>query len=105
MGGAARPRHLARRNDPARGAQLVRLLPHHPLELLGVQALGPVGEGLLRVVVHLDEQAIRARGGQPFMEYQLPESVLKLKQGFGRLIRTKRDRGTVVILDPRVRTN
>jgi ATP-dependent DNA helicase DinG len=49
-------------------------------------------------------EAIRARGGQPFMEYQLPESVLKLKQGFGRLIRTKRDRGMVVILDPRVRT-
>jgi ATP-dependent DNA helicase DinG len=49
-------------------------------------------------------EAIRARGGNPFMEYQLPESVLKLKQGFGRLIRTKRDRGMVVILDPRVRT-
>jgi ATP-dependent DNA helicase DinG len=49
-------------------------------------------------------EAIRARGGIPFMEYQLPESVLKLKQGFGRLIRTKRDRGMVVILDPRVRT-
>jgi ATP-dependent DNA helicase DinG len=49
-------------------------------------------------------EAIRARGGIPFMEYQLPEAVLKLKQGFGRLIRTKRDRGMVVILDPRVRT-
>jgi ATP-dependent DNA helicase DinG len=49
-------------------------------------------------------EAIRARGGNPFMEYQLPESVLKLKQGFGRLIRSKRDRGMVVILDPRIRT-
>jgi ATP-dependent DNA helicase DinG len=49
-------------------------------------------------------EAIRARGGSPFVEYQLPEAVLKLKQGFGRLIRTKRDRGMVVILDPRVRT-
>jgi ATP-dependent DNA helicase DinG len=49
-------------------------------------------------------EAIRARGGSPFMEYQLPEAVLKLKQGFGRLIRTKTDRGMVVILDPRVRT-
>jgi ATP-dependent DNA helicase DinG len=49
-------------------------------------------------------EAIRARGGNPFMEYQIPEAVLKLKQGFGRLIRTKRDRGMVVILDPRVRT-
>jgi len=49
-------------------------------------------------------EAIRSRGGNPFMEYQLPEAVLKLKQGFGRLIRTKQDRGMVVILDPRVRT-
>ncbi|MEX2560129.1 MAG: helicase C-terminal domain-containing protein, partial [Pirellulales bacterium] len=49
-------------------------------------------------------EAIRERGGSPFVEYQLPEAVLKLKQGFGRLIRTQQDRGTVVILDPRVRT-
>ena len=49
-------------------------------------------------------EAIRARGGNPFAEYQLPEAVLKLKQGFGRLIRTRSDRGMVVILDPRVRT-
>ncbi len=49
-------------------------------------------------------EAIRAAGRIPFTEYQLPEAVLKLKQGFGRLIRTQRDRGIVVILDPRVRT-
>lgn len=49
-------------------------------------------------------EAIRAAGGNPFMEYQVPEAVIKLKQGFGRLIRTKTDRGIVVILDPRVRT-
>lgn len=49
-------------------------------------------------------EAIRAAGGQPFIEYQLPEAVLKLKQGFGRLIRTRNDRGMVVILDPRVLT-
>ena len=49
-------------------------------------------------------EAIRVRGGNPFMEYQIPEAVLKLKQGFGRLIRTKRDRGMVVILDPRIRS-
>jgi ATP-dependent DNA helicase DinG len=49
-------------------------------------------------------EAIRAAGGNPFRDYQLPEAVLKLKQGFGRLIRTRRDRGRVVILDPRVRT-
>ena len=49
-------------------------------------------------------EAIRAAGGNPFRDYQLPEAVLKLKQGFGRLIRTKHDTGMVVILDPRVRT-
>ncbi len=48
--------------------------------------------------------AIRAAGGNPFADYQLPEAVLKLKQGFGRLIRSKTDTGLVVILDPRVRT-
>jgi ATP-dependent DNA helicase DinG len=49
-------------------------------------------------------EAIRAAGGNAFAEYQLPEAVLKLKQGFGRLIRTGTDSGTVVILDPRMIT-
>lgn len=49
-------------------------------------------------------EAIRARGGNPFMEYQVPEAIIKLKQGFGRLIRAKTDHGQVVILDPRIQT-
>jgi ATP-dependent DNA helicase DinG len=49
-------------------------------------------------------EAIRRQGGNPFMEYQVPEAVIKLKQGFGRLIRSKTDTGQVVILDPRVKT-
>jgi ATP-dependent DNA helicase DinG len=49
-------------------------------------------------------EAITAAGGNAFAEYQLPEAVLRLKQGFGRLIRTREDRGTVVILDPRMLT-
>lgn len=49
-------------------------------------------------------EAIRSGGGNPFADYQLPEAALKLKQGFGRLIRSRLDRGTVVILDPRVLT-
>lgn len=49
-------------------------------------------------------EAIRAQGGNPFNEYQVPEAVIKLKQGFGRLIRTRTDTGMVAILDPRIRT-
>lgn len=49
-------------------------------------------------------EAIRNRGGNPFMEFQIPEAVIKLKQGFGRLIRSREDTGQVVILDPRIRT-
>lgn len=49
-------------------------------------------------------EAIRKRGGNPFMEYQVPEAAIRLKQGFGRLIRSQQDRGIVVLLDPRVRT-
>ena len=49
-------------------------------------------------------EAIRAAGGNPFLDYQLPEAVIKLKQGFGRLIRSKTDTGMVAILDPRVVT-
>lgn len=49
-------------------------------------------------------EAIRASGGNPFFDYQLPEAIIKLRQGFGRLIRTKSDRGIVVLLDPRIRS-
>ncbi|HZR22014.1 MAG TPA: ATP-dependent DNA helicase [Vicinamibacterales bacterium] len=48
--------------------------------------------------------AIRARGGEPFGEYQVPLAVLTLQQGLGRLIRHRRDRGVLAILDPRIRT-
>jgi len=47
-------------------------------------------------------EAIRRNGGNPFSDYQIPEAVIKLKQGFGRLVRSKNDRGIVVILDPRI---
>jgi ATP-dependent DNA helicase DinG len=47
---------------------------------------------------------IRALGGEPFREYQVPLAVLALQQGLGRLIRHRQDRGVLAILDPRVRT-
>ena len=49
-------------------------------------------------------ERIRQAGGNPFMDYQLPEAILKFKQGFGRLIRRAGDNGIVVILDPRIAT-
>jgi ATP-dependent DNA helicase DinG len=49
-------------------------------------------------------EAIEAAGGNPFMDYQVPLAVIKLKQGFGRLIRTTTDTGIVVLFDPRVLT-
>jgi ATP-dependent DNA helicase DinG len=49
-------------------------------------------------------EAIRRAGGNPFFDFQLPEAIIKLKQGFGRLVRRRDDHGIVVLLDPRVRT-
>jgi ATP-dependent DNA helicase DinG len=49
-------------------------------------------------------EAIRARGGEPFDEYQVPLAILALQQGLGRLIRHRRDRGVLAVLDPRLRT-
>jgi ATP-dependent DNA helicase DinG len=45
---------------------------------------------------------IESNGGDPFTEYSLPEAILKLRQGVGRLIRTKTDEGIIVILDNRI---
>ena len=47
-------------------------------------------------------ERIQASGRNPFTEYSLPQAALRLRQGFGRLIRTQRDRGVVILLDKRV---
>ena len=49
-------------------------------------------------------EAIRQAGGNPFADYQLPEAVIRFKQGFGRLIRSSSDTGIVVCLDHRIVT-
>ncbi|GCD82122.1 ATP-dependent helicase DinG [Parageobacillus thermoglucosidasius] len=53
-------------------------------------------------VISAKSEHIRAKGGNPFYELSLPEAVLRFKQGFGRLIRTKKDRGAVFVLDRRL---
>ena len=47
-------------------------------------------------------ESIEAEGGRPFEQYSLPEAILKLRQGVGRLIRSRSDTGTIVILDSRI---
>ncbi|HEV8324799.1 MAG TPA: helicase C-terminal domain-containing protein [Myxococcota bacterium] len=47
-------------------------------------------------------EALTRRGLDAFQEYALPEAALRLRQGFGRLIRSRRDRGAVILADPRV---
>ena len=53
-------------------------------------------------IVEARVEAIEHRGGNAFMEYSVPQAVIKFKQGFGRLIRKKTDRGSVFIFDKRI---
>lgn len=55
-------------------------------------------------VLEARAEAIEASGGNAFMEYTVPQAVIKFRQGFGRLIRRTTDRGTIVVLDSRILT-
>ena len=53
-------------------------------------------------IAEAKSREIKQKGGNPFIDYSLPEAVLRFKQGFGRLIRTKDDKGIMVVLDRRI---
>jgi ATP-dependent DNA helicase DinG len=53
-------------------------------------------------VVKARMDAIAASGGNAFFDYQVPSAVITLKQGFGRLVRSLKDRGVLMLLDPRI---
>lgn len=58
-----------------------------------------------RPLIEARLERITARGGDPFREDSIPRAVIRFKQGFGRLIRSKKDRGKVVVLDSRIATS
>jgi predicted DnaQ family exonuclease/DinG family helicase len=108
---------LAQGIDGPRDALLARLRQDRDVIVLGTnsfwEGIDVVGEALsCLVIVKLPFSvptdpifaARSERKRSPFYEYSLPQAVLRLRQGFGRLIRSSTDRGVVVLLDPRVVT-
>lgn len=55
-------------------------------------------------IVEARMEYLKAKGSDPFWAYQVPQAIIQTRQGFGRLIRTKKDIGIVAILDPRMKT-
>jgi ATP-dependent DNA helicase DinG len=75
-------------------------VPGDALTLVAIDKLpfAPPDDPVLEARLNL----CRSQGGNPFMEYQLPEAAIALKQGAGRLIRTERDWGVLVVGDTRM---
>lgn len=78
-------------------------VPGEALSCLIVDKLPFDSPGEPLVAARID--SIRAKGGNPFMDYQLPSAIISLKQGLGRLIRNSSDRGILAILDVRILTS
>lgn len=110
--------NLVKQGDAPRGVLLKEFLSNDPAVLLGTdsfwEGVDVPGEALSCVVIARlpfrvpSEPVTSARiaeierqGRNSFREYMLPQAVIKFKQGFGRLIRSKTDRGVVIICDPR----
>ena len=110
---------LSREAMVARLKEAVRPGSERPVVLFGAQSfwegVDVPGEALSCVVIarlpfpQVGEPIVEARsekiteeGGSSFRDYMVPEAVIRFRQGFGRLVRTKSDRGVVVIADPRI---
>jgi ATP-dependent DNA helicase DinG len=78
-------------------------VPGESLSCLIIDKLPFDSPGEPLVAARID--AIRDKGGNPFMEYQVPSAIISLKQGLGRLIRKNSDRGILSILDTRIVTS
>jgi ATP-dependent DNA helicase DinG len=115
--GVASP--ILAQGESGRGQLLKRFMENHRAVLVATdsfwEGVSVKGEGLRLVIIprlpfkvptdplrQARYERLRLRGQDPFKAYSLPEAVIKLRQGYGRLIRSKSDRGVVVILDRRI---